>query len=135
MLTAKNSEIAANHIGCANALHLTYRHGHTDARTAHQNATLSSARLHVFANLNGEIGIIYTVVAIGATIDNLVAFALQVSSKLLLLFEASVIRCDRDLHDAFSFSALRRHTDARLRSPAIDNLSTLYGRSAQARLA
>ena len=122
------------YIGCANALHLTYRHGHTDARPAHQNATLSSARLHVFANLNGEIGIIYTVVAIGATIDNLVAFALQVSSKLLLLLEASVIRCDRDLHDAFS-SALGRHTDARLRSPAIDNLSTLYGRSAQARLA
>ena len=91
----------------AHAGHLVGDDGHADAGAADQNAALVLAGGDVLGHLQGEIGIIHRVVAVGSQVVADVSLGLNVLLQKVLQIKAEMVTADDNLH-RFTLSFISR---------------------------
>ena len=92
MLAEERRELRRGNRRGADACNLIRRESHTDARTAYKHAVLSVSVGYRMGNFVGKVGVIDTVVGIGAKVENVLHKILcKIGSQKLLLLESGMI--------------------------------------------
>src|SRR5262245_26570217 len=102
--------VAATHLGGdavvtggrANAEYLVGRDAHADAGAADQDAALHAPLADGLGDLEGEVGVINTVLAGGPHVQHFVPHLLQERNDAPLGLVAAVVAANGDLHSSFA---------------------------------
>ena len=92
MLAEERRELGRGNRRGADACHLIRRESHADTRAAYKHAVLSVSVSHRVGNFVGKVGVIDTIVGIGAKVENVLRKILcKIGSQELLLLESSMV--------------------------------------------